>query len=96
MMAADVASIAVTLLVANVAHRGTLQIWHLYGIAALLATISAFHYPSLTAIISPAVPDDKLTGAHAGFQVGRGVADLLPSGRWAARGRDRDARRPPD
>ncbi|MGI2903880.1 MFS transporter [Tolypothrix sp. VBCCA 56010] len=66
-------TVAIALLVAT----GTLQIWHIYLIAALNSLFSAFQWPAYTAATTLLVPKEQLSRATGMVQSAEGIAQIL-------------------
>jgi hypothetical protein len=77
MIIADSGDAIVTLSVVLLLTSGSLQVWHVYLIAALSATFAAFQEPAYTASITMLVPKKDLARASGMVQMAQSVDMLI-------------------
>jgi MFS family permease len=77
MILADTGNALVTLAVVALLWSGSLQIWHVYLIAALGAVFGAFQEPAFTASVVMLVPKPQLARASGLSQLGQALEMLI-------------------
>lgn len=77
LIGADIVAAVATLGAALLAASGRLEIWHVYGIAAVVALVSAFHIPAYAASLPLLLPEEDLPRANGMVQMARATAQVL-------------------
>ncbi|MCP4356572.1 MAG: MFS transporter [Chloroflexi bacterium] len=76
MIGADVGSALITAVALLLLATSQLQVWHIYLIAALSASLSAFQEPAYTASVSLLVPEKELARANGLMQMSQALQML--------------------
>ena len=77
MVAADFLRGALVLAAALLSCRGSLQIWHIFGVGVIISMATAFFNPTVATVLPRIVPPDNLTRANALSQLVSGFTTVL-------------------
>jgi len=77
MIISDSGSGICTLAIAVLLATGTLEVWHVYIVAAINSLLSAFQWPAYTAATTLLVPKEELSRASGMVQSGESIAQIL-------------------
>jgi len=80
MILSDTAGALSALVVAWLVAVGRLEIWHIYVIATVNSTLSAFQWPAYTAATTLLVPKQHLGRAGGMLQMGQAITQLVAPG----------------